>query len=153
MRLLQKLWDVTKIFSLYSFTQWSGTRALFQYVSSILIRGSDAIPTVRTLLLEVPLMSETWHAWAEAVSGKNGDIPRQASDWRMVLQSVWMSVHTHSRVWATPTGVDEPLTSGFIRVKNELPGRIFLLTYLGGRWMDGWTDACDGWTEGDKTEK
>lgn len=44
-------------------------------------------------------------------------------------------------------GVDESLTSCFIGVRNELPTRIFLLTYLEDGWMDG------GWMIGWKEAK
>lgn len=46
------------------------------------------------------------------------------------------------RACVTP-GVDESVTSGLIRLRNELPDRISLLTKPG--WLDGW---MDGGTEG-----
>ena len=53
----------------------------------------------------------------------------------------------------TQKKADESLTSGFIRVRNELPSRIFLLTHLEKRWMDGQTDGwMDKWRETEKRE-
>lgn len=51
--------------------------------------------------------------------------------------SVCVSVCVRAVVCWAQRGVDESLTSGFIRVRNELPSRIFLLTDLGEQWMDG----------------
>ncbi len=61
---------------------------------------------------------------------------------------VCVCVRVHACECEAQRGVDESLTSGFIRVRNELPSRIFLLTYLGERWMDGWIDGwMDGWMD------
>lgn len=56
-------------------------------------------------------------------------------------------------LWETRRGADESLTSSFIRVRNELPSRIFLLTYLGEQRLDGWTDGwIDGWRKTEQRE-